>query len=269
MIGGILAFTFSASATHLYVSTAKAPSSDPSLPAQDADVSDRYNNTAGTFDHHVESYEQFSFINYRRKVLARQATGHVLEVSAGTGRNANFYNLKKCKSLTFVDSSGPMLDIARKKFMRSHPEYIKNSSSQPPVAFLNQSALAPLPEYAAKQVKESGGYDTILQTMGLCSTPQPIQSLTHLGTLAHPERGRILLLEHGRSYYDWLNNILDKMAAERADKQGCWWNRDIGRIVEGSGLVVEKIKRKHFGTLWIVEARPKVSFNTTSDKKSS
>lgn len=193
----------------------------------------------------------------------------MLEVSAGTGRNAKYYNLKKCKSLTFVDSSGPMLDVARNKFLRSHPEYSKNASSQPSVAFLTQSVLAPLPRYATKQVEESGGYDTILQTMGLCSTPQPTQSLIHLGTLAHPERGRILLLEHGRSYYDWLNNILDKMAAERADKQGCWWNRDIGRIVQDSGLVVESIKRKHFGTLWIVEARPNVSPKATNEKKSS
>lgn len=269
VIGGILAFAFSTSASHLYVSISRSPSADLSLPAQDADVSDRYDNTAATFDHNVESYEQFSFINSWRKVLARGATGHVLEVSIGTGRNAAFYDLKKCQSFTFVDRSGPMLDIAKKKFMRSHPEYNKDALSQPPVIFLTQSALEPLPQDATTEVRKQGGYDTILQTMGLCSTPQPTQLLIHLGTIAHPKHGKILLLEHGRSYYDWLNNILDKTAAERADKQGCWWNRDIGSIVENSGLVVDRIQRKHFGTLWIVEARPKSSNDAENGKHGS
>lgn len=220
-------------------------------------MSNRYNNTAGSFDELVGSYESFSFINYRRKQLARQAKGHVLEVSVGTGRNLAYYKLKRCKSLTFVDVSRQMLAIAETKFSGAHPEH--GSDSFPPmrVAFVAQSALDPLPINIAKQARNNGGYDTVLQTMGLCSTPQPTKLLMHLGTLAHPERGRILLLEHGRSHYDWLNKILDKLAAERADKQGCWWNRDIGKIVEESGLVVDKIRRKHFGTLWMVEARPR------------
>ena len=190
----------------------------------------------------------------------------MLEVSAGTGRNADFYDLKRCKSLTFVDLSDPMMQVAREKFQKSHPEYSRAVTPRTPVTFLTQSALDPLPEDVTKEVKREGGYDTILQTMGLCSTPQPATLLMHLGMLAHPERGRILLLEHGRSHYEWLNDILDKTAAERANKQGCWWNRDIGRIVEESGLVVEKVTRKHFGTLWIVEARPKASVDGAAGK---
>jgi len=150
-----------------------------------------------------------------------------------------------------------MVELAQERFNKLHPEYNQPVSPRPPVNFLTQSALEPLREEISEEVTRSGGYDTILQTMGLCSTPKPAQLLMHLGTLAHPDRGRILLLEHGRSHYDWLNNILDKMAAERADKQGCWWNRDIEQIIEDSGLVVEKMRRKHFGTLYIVEARPR------------
>jgi len=156
-----------------------------------------------------------------------------------------------------VDLSGPMVELAQERFNKLHPEYNQPVSPRPPVNFLTQSALEPLREEISEEVTRSGGYDTILQTMGLCSTPKPAQLLMHLGTLAHPDRGRILMLEHGRSHYDWLNNILDKMAAERADKQGCWWNRDIEQIIEDSGLVVEKMRRKHFGTLYIVEARPR------------
>lgn len=150
-----------------------------------------------------------------------------------------------------------MVEIAKTKFRKLHSEYGKSGPQQPPVAFIAQSALDPLPDKIIAEVRKAGGYGTILQTMGLCSTPKPVELLMHLGTLAHQEHGKILLLEHGRSHYDWLNNILDKMAPERADKQGCWWNRDIEAIIGKSGLVVEKLKRKHFGTLYMVEARPR------------
>jgi len=68
--------------------------------------------------------------------------------------------------------------------------------------------------------------------------------------------GRILLLEHGRGYYGWLNNVLDGLAASHADHYGCWWNRDIGAIVKESGLEVEYIRRYHIGTTWEVVLRP-------------
>lgn len=158
---------------------------------------------------------------------------------------------KQVSSLTFVDLSAPMVDIARKTFQSKYPGY-------GPVQFLTQSALDPLPSSPITDaVRRQGGYDYILQTMGLCSTPEPVQLLKHLGGLAHPGRGRILLLEHGRGYWDWMNRYLDATASRHAKAHGCWYNRDIGKIVEESGLVVESCKRKHFGTLWVVEARPR------------
>jgi methyltransferase OMS1 len=99
--------------------------------------------------------------------------------------------------------------------------------------------------------------------MGLCSTPSPHELLEnmarHLNT-SNPE-AKILLLEHGRSYQHWLNNILDNAAAKHAEIHGCWFNRDIGALVEEaaerSGLDVVKERRRHLGTTWIYELRPK------------
>jgi SAM-dependent methyltransferase len=54
--------------------------------------------------------------------------------------------------------------------------------------------------------------------------------------------GRILLLEHGRGHYAWLNDRLDKSAERHHHKWGCWWNRDIKEIVRevsSSKLVLE------------------------------
>lgn len=121
---------------------------------------------------------------------------------------------------------------------------------QKKVHFLVQDAVDPIP------AEPAAGFDTIVQTMGLCSTPEPVKLLKHMGSLANPDHGQILLLEHGRSHYGWLNGILDALAKAHANKHGCWWNRDIGKLVDESGLEVVKVKRYHLGTTWWVELRP-------------
>lgn len=60
--------------------------------------------------------------------------------------------------------------------------------------------------------------------------------------------GKILLLEHGRSHYNWLSRILDQNAVKHAKKWGCWWNRDILSILRAAGLEIETHKSFHFGT---------------------
>ena len=216
---------------------------DHPLP-QDTDVADRYHTTAKHFDADVSSTENIWGITRLRRRLAEQANGHVLEASVGTGRNGMYYDLERVKSLAFVDQSEAMVEIARKKWNALHPDYEHCS-------FRTQSTMDLLP------VPETG-FTTIVQTMGICSTPQPAATLAHLATLADPKDGRLLLLEHGRGYYGWINWILDKAAAKHADRHGCWFNRDVGRVLEESGLLIEKVERSQFGTLWYVEARPGV-----------
>ena len=125
-----------------------------------------------------------------------------------------------------------------------------------------QIIVAPPPDLVAGGGDEGSrgegvGYDTVVQTMGLCSTEDPDALLHRLGQLVRPgnEGGRILLLEHGRGHYNWLNRILDSLASRHASKHGCWWNRDVGDIVQRSGLEVQKMERHHFGTTWWVELR--------------
>ena len=44
--------------------------------------------------------------------------------------------------------------------------------------------------------------------------------------------GHIILLQHGKASWDWLNHRLDDEAPAHYAKWGCWWNRDILQIVE-------------------------------------
>ena len=82
--------------------------------------------------------------------------------------------------------------------------------------------------------------------------------IKHLDT-SNPD-ARILLLEHGRSYRSWLNNILDNSAEKHAEMHGCWFNRDIGELVRDvaakTSFEVEGERRRHFGTTWVFELKP-------------
>ena len=239
----IAIYAFTAYGFYLY--TTLLAESDHPLPSQDTDVADRDHITAKNFDASVSSTENIWGITRLRRRLAEQAKGHVLEVNVRTGRNGVYYDLDKVNSLAFVDQSGPMVEIARKKWNSLHPGYEHRS-------FHTQSATDPLPASAMPET----GFSTVVQTMGICSTPTPAATLAHLGGLVNPNDGKLLLLEQGRSYYEWMNWILDKAAAKHADKHGCWFNRDVGRVLDESGLVIEKVERSQFGTLWYVEARP-------------
>lgn len=192
----------------------------------------------------------------KRRDLVRQARGHVLEVSCGTGRNLPFYSLGErrgvdahghasvvgCRSVTFTDLSPQMVDIARAKFQALYP---------------GTEGVFRVCDAAEVEPTGTRWFDTVVQTMGLCSMGDPVATLRHLGEVTEPDRGRILLLEHGRSYYDWVNRILDNLAPAHADRHGCWWNRDIGAIVRESGLEIVEEKRWHLGTTWRYVLRPR------------
>jgi len=253
----------------LYTSLTQAQPCSHNIPS---DVSDRYDRIAGDFDNDVRQQELWTGLLWLRRRMTRKATGDVLEVAAGTGRNTAYYDVARCRSVTLLDLSGPMLDIAKRKWREQHPAYRD-------VRFLTQSALhaVPLPPASSssdvdashlKSLSGSGGprttttmtttgklYDTTMATMSLCSNPAPVAQLQQMASLTEPS-GKILLLEHGRSHYEWLNRILDNLAPARADHFGCWWNRDIGKILEQSGLEITKIQRWHLGTTWWIEARP-------------
>ncbi|KAI4106326.1 MAG: hypothetical protein LQ339_003063 [Xanthoria mediterranea] len=237
----------------------KKPSSEDLAP-QDFDFSARFNATAGRYDEDVDRVEWFYGITKLRRKLVQQAQGNVLEAAVGTGRNSEFYELRRIASLTLQDQSREMLEIAKAKWREQHPEYehckfILGSAFEP----------LPLPIRGKMDLPEDNGYDTIIATMSLCSIPGPslfLRSLAgHLSwrkAAVQDDGGdrvaaRILLLEHGRSYFSWLNYLLDQTAAAHARQHGCWWNRDIGKIAEDSGLEVISTKRKHFGTTWVLE----------------
>jgi methyltransferase OMS1 len=248
----------------------------PTTASAQQDVSSRYDKIASTFDDTVDWTEYIMGITSLRKKLASLAHGDVLEVSIGTGRNLSYYdwnfkghggvgkvdnrgNIKKgkVKSFTAVDKSPEMLEIAHEKFAKMFPGIL---GVRWIIADAAEEGKIPGPP---KNANERSGnlkqkYDTVIQTMGLCSVGDPVALLRNLGQCIKEEEGRILLLEHGRGRWEWLNGVLDKFAEGHAREFGCWWNRDMRSIVEESGLEIVKVEQPkwwHGGTTWWIELK--------------
>ncbi|RKF71097.1 Methyltransferase OMS1, mitochondrial [Golovinomyces cichoracearum] len=258
----------------------------PTEPLAQVDYSSRYESIANSFDDTVDSTEYWLGLTSLRKELISRAHGEVLEVSIGTGRNLAYYDWYiqgrnsvsqpgarnyvrrgKVKSFTAVDMSPQMLGIAKKKLEALIP------GIQGVRWIIGDAAVrGTIPKLPSLSENDEGKYDTIIETMGLCSAKDPVALLRNLGEYIKEEEGRILLLEHGRGRWKWLNAMLDKSAEDHAHTFGCWWNRDIQKIVEESGLEMVQIKNPkwwHGGTTWWVElkkAKPTSQAQISADK---
>ncbi|ETN41442.1 uncharacterized protein HMPREF1541_03378 [Cyphellophora europaea CBS 101466] len=250
---------------------------------QNADVSYRWKDEKRNFDHEVDNAESAMLMRAKRRRLISEAYGNVLEVSVGTGRNFELYDFRPfdpkedakygrsrtriITDVTFNDQSEVMVDQAMSKFMAMEAERKEDQRFSGRVRFIVGDAGVD-----GVIDRPKGGYDTIVQTFGICSMADPVGFLRKLGSLCRQpgeattsklstedndgKGGRILLLEHGRGRYGWLNNLLDSVAKVHALHYGCWWNKDIDQVIAQSGLEVERVRRYHGGTTWEIVLRP-------------
>ena len=262
-LAAVTAFGIGLYGVQLWMTTRRAADGPKVVgPRTQAELTNVYDETAATFDAEVDMSEWLMGVKRQRRALAEKARGHVLEVSCGTARNLGYYHFGGVTSLTLADLSKEMVQIGKQKWFALRDKgKVEGQHKGIPVRFWHgdvKSALPP-PPADPKTGTEPAGYDTIIQSRGLCSTDEPVELLRNLAAYLNKKNpdARILLLEHGRSYYQWWNGVLDSQAATHASKHGCWWNRDIGEIVQQSGLEVVQERRRNFGTTWIYELRPR------------
>jgi len=132
---------------------------------------------APTYDRRMGFFERVLFGDGREWVCSR-ASGEVLEVAVGTGRNFTFY--PQGVRLSGIDLSPTMLDIARKKAEELGVD-------------------ADLREGDAQQLPfPDASFDTVVCTLSLCNIPDDRRAIAEMKRVLRPG-GRLLLLDHIRA----------------------------------------------------------------------
>lgn len=207
------------------------------VPAQD--TTEFYDKMAAQYDDEIKWEERGMLMGRRRLWLMSQCEGDVLEVACGTGRNIPYFDPEKVHSITFMDSSQKMVEETQKKFSLAFPKFTR--------AAYTVGKAENLDELASSTFR----YDTVIEAFGLCAHEDPVEALKNMVKLLKPG-GRLVLLEHGRSKWDFVNNHLDFRAEKRMKTWACRWNLDIGELIDDAGLDITYEKRVHLGSTWMV-----------------
>ena len=159
-----------------------------------------------------------------REWLGDRATGRVLEVAIGTGRNLPFY--LNASSLTGIDVSPEMLAVARKRAEeRGLPvDLLEGDAEHLPV--------------------EDAAYDSVVCCLSLCTIPEPAAAIAEMQRALAPG-GRLLLVDHVASSWppvyavQWLvERISVRVAGEHYTRRSL-------PLVEAAGFeVVERLRHK-------------------------
>jgi ubiquinone/menaquinone biosynthesis C-methylase UbiE len=132
---------------------------------------------APNYDRRISLFERVLIADGREWVCSR-ASGEVLEVAVGTGRNFTFY--PQGVRLTGIDLSPAMLEIARKRAEELGLDTdLKEGDAQ----------QLPFPDAA---------FDAVVCTLSLCNIPDDRMAIAEMKRVLRPG-GRLLLLDHVRA----------------------------------------------------------------------
>ena len=199
------------------------------------EISQKYDQFARWYDW-VEGVPDVLGVSRLRRRLLRRASGNVLEVAVGTGKNLRFYQ-RDCR-IVAADVSAEMLNVARRRAAKLSMD----------VSFLLADAEAlPFPDKS---------FDTVVSSLTTCTFPDPVAALQEMARVCRSD-GRILLLEHGRSNCEWLGRFQDRTADRLAKQLGCHWNRESLELVRKANLEVNAARRFFFGVFHQIEAEPR------------
>jgi ubiquinone/menaquinone biosynthesis C-methylase UbiE len=199
------------------------------------EVSEKYDRFARWYDW-VEGVPDRLGVSRLRRQLFRRASGKVLEVAAGTGKNLAYYP-PDCR-IVALDLSTEMLKVARDRAAKLTMH----------VMFLVADA--------EKLPFRDSSFDTVISSLSTCTFPNPIAALEEMARVSRHD-GRVLLLEHGRSDRERLGRWQDRHAEQFARPFGCHWNREPLDMARKAGLGVNNARRFFFGIFHQIEAAPR------------
>lgn len=154
----------------------------------------------------------------QREKVVPLASGVVLEIGIGTGRNLPFYDPARVQRLIGLDPSEQSWKLAadRAAHVDFDVEFVGLPGEQIPL--------------------EDASVDTVLVTYSLCTIPDPITALHGMARVLRPG-GSLIFCEHGRApdasvraWQDRINPWWGKLLG------GCHLNRDIPAILSDGGF---------------------------------
>lgn len=188
---------------------------------------------APTYDRCMGLMEKLLLGNGRAWVCS-QASGDVLEVAVGTGRNLPFY--PDGMRLTGIELSQEMLAIARRRAAALGRE----------VGFQQGDAQAlPFPDES---------FDTVICTLALCSIPDDGRAVAEMKRVLRPG-GRLLLLDHVESTSRLWHDIQWLLEHVTLRFEGEHLLRRPLRHVLSAGFEIERRERLKKGIIEQIAAR--------------
>ncbi len=166
---------------------------EPSSSARDVEqaaTTRRYDRNARIYDLYDGPMDLLGGVRRRRRRLLAAASGSVLEVGIGTGRNLDLY--PDGIDLTGIDLSSGMLARAQHRVGRLGLD---------DVVVLETADVGQLPYGDAS-------FDTAVATCVFCSVADPVGGLRELARVVKPS-GQVLLLEHVRPRSRLLGAVAD------------------------------------------------------------
>lgn len=188
---------------------------------------------APRYDKDIALWERVLFPGGREWVCSR-ATGEVLEVAVGTGRNFPFY--PSGTTVTGVELSPAMLAIAGRRATELGME-----------VDLRQADAQTLPF-------DDASFDTVVCTLSLCAIPDHATAIAEMARVLRPG-GRLLLLDHigSRWWPVWgMQRLLELVTARAA---GEYMTRRPAPMVAAAGLQITESERLKLGAVERVHAR--------------
>jgi ubiquinone/menaquinone biosynthesis C-methylase UbiE len=188
---------------------------------------------APRYDRDIRFFEKVQFGGGREWACSR-ATGDVLEVAVGTGRNLPFYPAEV--TVTGVELSPAMLDIARTRAAELGREVELREADAEDLPFAD------------------GSFDTVVCTLSLCTIPDHARAIAEMARVLRPG-GRLLLLDHigSRWWPVWaVQRLIDVFTVRTA---GEYQTRRPAPMLAAAGLDIVESELLKLGTVERVHAR--------------
>jgi len=192
-----------------------------------------FDKQAPKYDRTMARFERLLFKGTREWVCS-QADGDVLEIAAGTARNAEHYPVGT--RLTAVELSPEMAELGRRHAADVGREMDMRVGDAESLDF------------------PDGSFDTVVCTFGLCTIPDDRAAVREAKRVLRPG-GRILLAEHVRSpnpVMRAVQRLLDPLAHRLG---GDHLLREPLDHLRDEGFTIEQLKRSKAGYVELVSAR--------------